>query len=56
VQLAGRVIALEGSASIQAPAGEVNAYASANPYLLVSNKTDRLADTGNIYLDSSSSH
>jgi len=55
VQLAGRVIALEGSASIQAPAGEVNAYASANPYLLVSNKTDRLADTGNIYLDSSSS-
>ncbi len=55
VDLAGRVIALEGSASVHAPGGTVNGYASANPYQLVASPDQPVADGGSIYLAAGSS-
>jgi filamentous hemagglutinin len=55
VDLAGRVVALEGNATIHAPGGSVNVYATANPYQLISDPTKPVADGGSIYLDSDSS-
>jgi filamentous hemagglutinin family protein len=55
VNLAGRVVALEGNASIRAPGGLVNAYAAANPYQQVISPTTLVVDGGSIYLDSGSS-
>jgi filamentous hemagglutinin len=54
VELAGRVVALEGNATIRAPGGAVNAYAAGNPYQLNSNPTTPVADGGSIYIDKSS--
>jgi filamentous hemagglutinin family protein len=55
VDLAGRVVALTGNATIHAPGGSVNVYATANPYQLLSDPTKPVADGGSIYLDSDSS-
>jgi filamentous hemagglutinin len=55
VDLAGRVVAMEGNASIRAPAGTVNVFASANPNQLIGNSAQPVADGGSIYLDKDSS-
>jgi filamentous hemagglutinin family protein len=55
VELAGRVVALEGSASIHAPDGVVNTYAAGNPAQMVSSPTSQTGDGGSIYLDAGSS-
>jgi filamentous hemagglutinin len=55
VDLAGRSVALEGNASIYAPGGIVNVYASANPNQLITNVASPVVDGGNIYLDHNSS-
>jgi filamentous hemagglutinin family protein len=54
VDLAGKVVALEGNAKIHAPGGTVNVYAAANPYNLVSDPTVPIADGGSIYLSAGS--
>jgi filamentous hemagglutinin family protein len=54
VDLAGRVVALEGNASIHAPGGNVNVYAAGNPFAQVSAPTVPLADNGSIYVDKES--
>ena len=54
VDLAGRVVALEGNAVVHAPGGNVNVYASGNPYQQISVPTVSDADGGSIYLAPSS--
>jgi filamentous hemagglutinin len=54
VDLAGQVVALEGNATIRAPGGAVNAYAAADPALMISSGTTLTGDGGSIYLDSGS--
>jgi filamentous hemagglutinin len=54
VDLAGRVVALEGNASIHAPGGTVNIYAAGNPFNLVSDPTVPNADGGSLYLGTGS--
>jgi filamentous hemagglutinin len=51
VDLAGKVIALEGTATVHAPGGTVNVYAAANPEALVVTPTQPVADGGSIYVD-----
>jgi filamentous hemagglutinin len=55
VDLVGRAVALEGSASIHAPSANVNVYAAGDPYQLESQPGKPVADGGSIYLDKSSS-
>jgi filamentous hemagglutinin len=55
VDLAGRVVALEGNASIRAPGGDVNAYAAQNPFQLESEPSKPVADGGSIYVAGTSS-
>ena len=56
VDLAGRVVALDGNASIRAPGGLVNLYASPDPAQLVaSGGSGTPAAGGSIYLDTDSS-
>jgi filamentous hemagglutinin len=54
VDLAGKVVALEGNASIHAPGGTVNVYASADPYNLISKPSVPIADGGSFYMDTGS--
>jgi filamentous hemagglutinin len=54
VELAGRVVAMEGNATIRAPGGAVNVYAAGDPYQLNSDPTAPVADGGSIYIDKSS--
>jgi filamentous hemagglutinin len=54
VDLAGKVVALEGNASIHAPGGTVSAYASADPYNLIYSPAHPIADGGSIYMDTGS--
>ena len=54
IDLAGRVIAMEGNASIHAPGAAVNMYATLNPYQLAGDPSKPIADGGSIYIDSSS--
>jgi filamentous hemagglutinin family protein len=56
VNLAGRVIALDGNASIHAPGGLVNVYASPDPaQLIASGGSGTEAAGGSVYLDTDSS-
>jgi filamentous hemagglutinin len=55
VELAGRYVALEGNASIHAPGGTVNVFASSNPNQLINNPAEPVADNGSLYLAPSSS-
>src|SRR6202789_2463119 len=56
VDLAARVIALDGNASIHAPGGLVNVYASPDPEQLIgSGGTGTQAAGGSVYLDTNSS-
>ena len=56
VNLAGRVIALDGNASIHAPGGLVNLYASPDPeQLIASGGSGTQAAGGSVYLDPASS-
>jgi filamentous hemagglutinin len=54
VDLAGRVVSMDGNATIHAPGGQVNVYAAGNPYQLLNNPKTPPADGGSIYLDSGS--
>ena len=54
VDLAGKTVALEGSATIRAPGGMVNAYAAADPAGMVASPTTLTGDGGSLYLDSGS--
>jgi filamentous hemagglutinin len=54
VDLAGRVIALDGNASIHAPGGLVNLYASPDPAQLIASDSGTQAAGGSIYLDTDS--
>lgn len=56
VDLAGRVIALDGNASIHAPGGLVNLYASPNPeQLIAGGGSGTQVAGGSVYLDTDSS-
>src|SRR5262249_42282878 len=55
VELAGRVIEMQGNAAIRAPGGTVNPYASANPYQLNTSPSRPISDDASLYLDSGSS-
>lgn len=54
IDLSGRFVALNGNATIHAPGGEVNFYAAADPYTLINNSAQPIADGGSIYVDSAS--
>jgi filamentous hemagglutinin len=51
VDLAGKLVAMEGNASIVAPGGNVNVYAAGNPNQLVAGLRTPVADRGSIYID-----
>ena len=55
VDLAGRVVELQGNAAIHAPGGQVNVYATANPAVLHPNGAQPVADDASFYMDSGSS-
>ncbi len=55
VDLAGRLVALEGNASVVAPSGSVNVYAAGDPNSLIEAPHTPVADGGSIYVDNDAS-
>lgn len=54
VEMAGRVVALDGTATVRAPGGQVNVYAAGDPYQLNADPKVPAADGGSIYVDNAS--
>jgi filamentous hemagglutinin len=54
IDLAGKDVSLVGNATIHAPSGHVNMYASANPQALLRSPNQPEADGGTIYVDHAS--